>query len=920
MSDRAPGGDSTGQGDGMWPRVYAGLLRLYPRSFRDLFARDMVRTFATRLEEVESTRGLPGRGRFLAGELGGLVRSASSQRLGGRAADHRMPLGSPLRSIPTLNTRRKDPMSMIVQELRHALRRLARNPGFALASVITLGLGLGATVAVYSVVHSIVIKPLPYSESERLVWLDHAAPGIGAEGGLGMTRGLYAYYRGGITAFEDMAAWTPVEVTVTGEPPERVRAVAATPELFRTLRVSPALGTAFGTARDTAGQSATVVISHRFWTRWFGADPDAVGRILRADGSPLEVIGVMPAGFAFPSPDVDLWARVAIDPSTPSFGGFSWEGVARLSPSATREVAEAEVRALIPGLRERFGVGRMLDETRLAPLFPPLKHQVVREAERTLWILLGSVCFVLLLACANVANLVLVRAEGRQRETALRRALGAGRMELLRYHLSEGLLLSIAGGVLGVLLAQAAVGILVAAGPKALPRLAEVSLSPGVLAFAALLVLGTSLVFALVPAFQRVPSLAGTIKSGGRRPSIGPAKAAGRRALVVTQVALALMLLVATGLMSRSFLQIVRYDPGFDAESRLTFRVGLTSTSYPDDPDAAAFHREALSRMAALPGVEAVGATTCLPLCDRWGGTQLTVEGRPDDPSNVARVVAIRRVNETFFETLGIPLIAGRLPDRFDHESESGAAVISRELVDAYWPGEDPIGQRFQPGSGGEDWYTVVGVVEDTPINGFADDPPPIAYLPLVHGADRSTSPYDLSYVLRTSVRPQSLLSAAREVIRSLDTDVPISSVATLEEIVSAANVRTAFTTVVLGIAAGIALLLGVVGIYGVISYAVGRRTREIGIRLALGARAGQVTLRVLRDEGKVTVLGLAVGVAGALGLTRLMRSLLFGVSATDPIAFVAASGLLAVVALLATYLPARRSARIDPARTLRAE
>lgn len=811
-------------------------------------------------------------------------------------------------------------MSILVEELRHALRRLVRSRGFSLASVITLGLGLGATVAVYSVLHSIVIEPLPYSEPDRLVWLDHAAPGIGAERGLGMTRGLHAHYRDGVDAFEDMASWTSLEVTVTGEEPERVRAVAATPELFRTLRASPELGTAFGNARDGADRSGAVVISHRFWTRWLGADPDAVGRTLRADGSPLEVTGVMPAGFAFPRPDVDLWLQEAVDPSTPSFGGFSWEGIARLAPGATRETAEAELRALIPGLRERFGVGRMLDETRLAPLLPPLKQQVVREAERTLWILLGSVCFVLLLACANVANLLLVRAESRQQETALRRALGAGRKELLRYHLSEGVLLSLAGGVVGVLLARAAVRILVATGPEALPRLAEVSVSPAALTFAALLVLGTSLAFALVPAFQGATSLTATIESGDRRAGSRRSSASGRRALVVAQVALALILVVSTGLMARSLIQIARHDPGFDAGSRLTFRVGLTSASYPDDPDAAAFHREALSRLASLPGVEAVGATSCLPLCQSWAGTQLAVEGRPDDPSSVDRVVAIRRVNETFFETLGISLVAGRLPDRLDGESGSGAAVISRELVDAYWSGEDPIGRRFKLGSGGEDWYTVVGVVEDTPIRGFADDPPPIAYLPLVHGSDRSNSPYELSYVMRTSVRPQSLLPAAREVIRSLDPDVPISSVATMEEIVSEANVRTAFTTAVLGIAAGIALLLGVVGIYGVISHVVGRRRREMGIRLALGARAAQVTLGVLREEGRVTVLGLAVGVAGALGLTRLMRSLLFGVSAKDPIAFVAGSGLLAAVALIATYLPARRSARVDPAITLRAE
>lgn len=902
-------------------RIYSVLLTLYPRSFRDLFARDMRRTFEARVEEAWPGRGPIQRARFALAELASVVRGAIDQRVGGRAADHGMPLGSPLRSVPTLNTRKVDPMSRFAQELRHALRRLARSPGFTLASVVTLGLGIGATTAVYSVVHSIVLSPLPYPESERLVWLDHVAPGIGVDrGGLGMTRGLYVLYRDRVSAFEDMAAWSPAEVTIGGEEPERVRGIVTTPELFRTLRVRPALGSAFGPGTTADGETTVAVIGHDLWMRRWGGAPDAVGSVIRVNGSPLEVIGVMPPDFGFPEPGIDVWMPAVIESGLNSLGGFSWNGVARLGAEATRETAETEVRGVLPAIRERFGAGAVLDEDGLGPFFPALKDHVVREAERTLWILFGSVAFVLLLACANVANLFLVRAESRHRETALRRALGAGRVELLRYHVSEGLVLSIAGGVLGAVLAHAAVRVLVAAGPADLPRLAEVSVDGAVLALVAALVLATSFAFALGPTLRRVPSLGATIRSGARRTPAGPRRATGRGALVVTQVALALILLVATGLMSRSFLELVRYDPGFETGNRLTFRVGLSRASYPDDRSSAVFHRETLDRLAAIPGVDVAAATTCLPLCGRWGGTQLSVEGRPDDPSSVPRVVAIRRVNETFFESLGIRLVAGRLPDRFDHESETGAAVISRELVEAYWPGRDPLGQRFQPGSGGEDWYTVVGIVEDTPITGFADDMPPIAYLPLVYGTDRANSPYELSYVLRTSVPPRDVLPAARETVRSMDPGVPISGVATMDDIVSREHAQAAFTTVMLGIAAAIALLLGVVGIYGVISYAVGRRTREIGIRLALGARRGQVTRRLLRDGGRMTAVGLAVGLAGAVALTRLMRGLLFGVSPTDPFTFVAASALLAAVALAATYIPSRRSARLDPARTLRAE
>jgi len=900
--------------------LYRLFLRLYPRSFRALFADDMERTLEARLAQAHSAHGPAGVVRFACVELASVLRGALGERLGGRVADHGMPLGSSLRSVPTLNTRKVDPMSTLAQELRHAVRRLARSPGFTLASIVTLGLGIGGATSVYSVVHSIVLSPLPYPESERLVWLDHAGPGIGTDRGLGMTRGLYVHYRDRVRAFEDLAAWSVSEVTVLGEEPQRFRALVTTPEFFRMLRVRPLHGAVFGPGTVIGAAGRTVVVSHRFWSRWFGADRDALGSVIRVNGAPLEVIGVMPRGFAFPDPGVDLWIPIVVEPGIASLGGFSWEGVARLAGGVTPERAEAEVAGVLPEIRGRFGAGRMLDETRLAPVFPRLKDETVREAERTLWILLGSVVFVLLLACANVANLLLVRADGRQRETAIRRALGAGRLEVLRYHLFEGLLLSIAGGLLGVLLARFAVRALVATGPDSLPRLGEVSVSSAVLGVAALMALGTGLVFALVPALRRGPPVAATIASNDLRAGTGPARVTGRAVLVATQVALALVLLVATGLMSRSFLELVRYDPGFETGDRLTFRVGLSPHSYPDDRSSVAFHREALDRLAAIPGVEVAGVIDCLPLCDQWKGTQLAVEGRPDDPSATPRVVAVRRVNEDYFESLGIELVAGRLPDRVDHESESGAAVISRELLDAYWVGEDPIGARFRPVTSGGEWYTVVGIVDDTPINGFADPPPPIVYLPLIFGSDDTNSPYELSYVLHTSVRPQSLIPVVRKTIRSLDANVPISQVATMEAVVAGANVQTAFTTVVLGIAAAIALLLGMVGIYGVISCAVARRTREIGIRLALGARRGQVTRRLIRDGGRVTAVGLAVGLAGAVALTRLMRGLLFGVSPTDPVTFAAAAGLLAVVALAATWIPARRSARLDPARTLRAE
>ncbi len=905
--------------DNLWCRAYACALYLYPRQFRRRFAADMSRTFAVRLVEARRERGRLGAARYLVVELAGLGWSAARERLRGEPTglSGRAPTAHP-------NSGGESP-SLFIRELRHACRRLARSPAFTTASVLTLSLGVGATTAVFSLVYSTVIRPLPYPESDRLVWLDHAAPGLGAERGLGMTDGLFVHYTEQVSSFERMAMWTDVEVTLADGEPERVRAVATTPSLFSALRVTPARGRVLtdadaGGAAGASGAAGVVVISHGLWTRRFGAEPEAIGRQVRANGFPVEIVGVMPQGFEFPHPDIDMWAPLPLNATTTRFGGFSREGIARLAPGASRHTAEAELRAVIPGLAERFGVQSMLDDTRLEPLLPTLKEHIVQDSERTLWILLGSVAFVLLLACANVANLLLVRAESRRRETAVRRALGAGATKIAQHFLSEGLLLSVGGAVLGLGLAGLAVRVVVGFGPEHLPRLSEISVSAPALLLAAGILLATTILFGLGPMAWSRFSLVSAIESVGRGATGGPASSRGRNVLVASQVCLALVLLVSTGLMVRSFMHLATLDPGFRAERALTFRVGLPQTQYGDRESAVAFHREALERIAALPGVEGVGATTCLPLCGRWAGTQLTVEGRPDDPNSVAGVVAVRRVNEAYFTTLHVPLVSGRLPSRHDQESGTGAAVISRRLAATYWPDEDPIGQRFQTVSGGGDWYTVVGIVENTPVVGLADDPVPMAYLPLLHGADGYASPYELAYLVRTSVRPQSLLGAVREVIRSLDAEVPLSYVATMDEIISDSNVSTAFTTVVLGMAAGIALLLGVVGIYGVISYSVGRRASEIAIRLALGARPSQITRSVLAQGGRITAVGAVLGIVAAAALTRVLKNLLYGISPTDPLTFVAMGGLLLLVALTAAYLPARRAARVDPARTLRSD
>ncbi|MDH3733111.1 MAG: ABC transporter permease [Gemmatimonadota bacterium] len=896
-------------GPGFWAAVFSAALTLYPRAYRERMGPDMVRTFRRQLSDVRR-EGAPGSALFLLREFAGLPFHAIRERF--RDGDRGR---SPDRGRSGFER-----ITRGLLELKQASRRLRRSPGFTTASVLTLALGVGATTAVYSLVQSTVIDPLPYPDSDELVWMDHAAPGLGSERGLSMTDGLFAHYSQGSTQLRDMAVWLYADFTLAADEPERLSAAAVTPSFFAAMRTPPVAGRAFGDEEARVGQGG-VVISHDLWYERFGGSPDAIGRVIRLDGQPVQIRGVMPAGFEYPRKELDLWVPLWVAPDVADFGGFSRGGVARLAPGATPESAAAELAVLLTGLPARFGPGvvEMLEDSQLTPILPSLKEEVVRESEKTLWILLGSVVFVLLLTCANVANLLLVRAESRHRETAMRRALGAGRVELVRYFMAEGLLLSLLGGAVGVALALGAVRMLVAFGPADLPRLAEIGLSPAVVGVALSISFVTSVLFGLLPALRRTPSLAHTIKSGDARASAGPNGARSRSVLVATQVALAMVLLVATGLMSRSFVNLVTLDPGFDASDVLTFSVGLPSSDYSDRAGAVAFHREAADRIAALPGVDGVAVSNCLPMCGSWAGIQLDVEGRAPDPSSVPGVVAMRRVSDSFFETMRIRLLRGRLPTRADHDNARPLAVISERLGETYWPNEDPIGQRFRPGSNAP-WFEVVGIVANTPVRELADDPP-MAYLPLLPGSPiYESSSYELSYMVRTSVPPTGLLMPARAVIRDLDGRVPLANASTLERLVANANVSTGFTMVVLAVAAGIALLLGIVGIYGVISYTVGQRAKEIGIRMALGARSGQVGRAVVVQGGKVAAVGLVAGLVGALALTRVMESLLFGVSPTDPLTFAVTAAILLLVALGATYLPARRAARVDPLITLRSD
>jgi len=809
------------------------------------------------------------------------------------------------------------------RHLRHGARRLARNPGFALAATLTLALGMGGTVAIYAVVDSVILNPLPYPESDELVWLDNAGPGIDLTEGLGFTSGLIYHISRHQHTMTAMGAFSTGDVTVTGDrDPERVRRALVTPSLGEVLGVPPERGRWFLEGDGAPGGPAVVVLSHALWSRRYGSDPAIVGRSILIDDTPTEVVGVMPPSFRFPDNEVRLWLPLHLDADA-TLGGFWLQAVGRMREGVTPSEVRSETQALYRGLAESFPAepGRVrwiLEDVGVTALVTSLKTSMVGRVAQTLWILLGTVGIVLLIAFANVANLFLVRAESRQREVAVRGALGAGRLDQVYDALMEGVLLSGLAGLAGLVLAQGAVRLLVLHGPATLPRLQEVGVDGSVLLFALAVMTLAGVAFGAIPLFRRQAGIVGILRatSGATADRL---RVRGRSFLVAGQMALAVVLLVGSGLMVRSFMHLRAIDAGFEASPDiLTLSFGLPLSEYPDGPTAAAFSQALVTGIRGLPGVEAAGVVTCLPL-DGWcSGNHVSVEGRMVREGTLPPVVAVRRAGPDYFRTMGIEILEGRGLERADAEGGPPVVVISRSLATDYFPQEDPLGRRVAVGSD-TTWSTVVGVVEDVPALDLTRVGDPLIYFPLAGPGIAGVSARNGAVTVRAQ-NAAGLLSAIRSRLADVDPDVAIARVRTTERIVADASARMAFTMVLLVLAGGVALVLGVVGIYGVISYLVGRRRAEIGVRMALGARPSEVRWMVVRGGAQVAGVGLAVGMAAAFGLTRLMVALLFDVEPTDPFTYAVVGLGLFGVALLAAWVPARRAASTDPARALRAE
>jgi predicted permease len=813
-----------------------------------------------------------------------------------------------------------------VGDLRFALRGLSRNRAFAVATVLTLALGIGANTAVFTLVDGVLIRPLPFHEADRLVSIQHL--GRGGEDELPMSQGLYVLYAEQVRALDQIALYasTTVNLVVEGEP-ERITAQAVTPDFFTTLGAGPAIGRGFDESEGAPGGEQAVVLSDGFWRSRFGSDPDILGRTVDINGQLRPVVGVMPPQFGFPDREAQLWLPLVIDPAQAPLAAFGAGGVGRLAAGATLVGLESELLGLIGRLDELFPESTapaFLNEVNLRPRVMPLKQALVGEVSTTLWILLGTVGFVLLIACANVANLLLVRAEGRQRELAVRVAIGAGRMHVLRWFMAESILLAGSGGILGLALSAVAVRTSIGFVPTDIPRLAEIGVDLRVAAFTAAITLGCAVFFGLFPWLRLATSeLAAQLREGsGRGSTSGRDRHRVRNALVVSQVALALVLLVGAGLMARSFRALSAVDPGFDAERVLTARITVPTAEIESWEATAGFFRDLGERLAAQPGVESVGFGQAAPLATGVGFFSIEVEDEPRGPNELPVLSSNQNVGVGYFETLGIGVLEGRSLRSGDGAEGERSVVVSRSFASHWWPGESPIGRRVRLGFQDEGWYQIVGVVEDVHFASLEGTPEEMVYWPVTVGpAEAPQASRAMDVVIRmTGADPLSFVPVLRREVRDLNARIPVSNPRALEDVVRAATARVSFTMALLGAASGIALLLGLVGIYGVITYIVSQRTREIGVRMALGATAGGVRAMVVRQGLVLAAAGVGIGLLVTLALSSAIGSLLYGVSATDPVTYAAVALALLAVATAASWLPAMRAAGVPPSTALRAE
>ena len=823
--------------------------------------------------------------------------------------------------------KRLETWSAIQQHGRFAFRRLVAAAGFAVAVLLMLALGIGATTAVFCVVDGILLRPLPFEQPGRLVDLTHSIA-ISGRATVDQSDGTFLLYRRYATAsFENMGAWRTrgANLGVSGADgiPERVAAAGVSAGFLPPLRVTPVHGRVFRPDDDRPGAPPVMILSAALWQRKFGGDPAIVGRRFVVDGVEREVVGVTPESFRYPEPATSVWFPLGLDPSRANPASFNYHVVARLRPGVERSAATAELDQYLPRLLDEFPAEiprEMWEQAHVHPVVTPLRDAVIGDVGRLLWILLGAVGLLLFIACANVASLFLVRAEGARRDLAIRMALGAGRGAVLAQYLSEALVLAIAGGVLGVLLALLGVHALRLSPAGAdLPRLAEVGIDARVLLFAIGVTTLSAVAVSLLPVLRALRVAPGLVlKEASRSATTGRERQRARSTLVVAQVALALVLVAGSALMARSFARLRDVKSGFDASNVLTVRVALSGAAYAEPAARLRFFERALADIQALPGVRRAAVLDWVPLTDDHDDSAVQIEDQPLPSGAVPPDLPLTYVSSGYFATFGIPLVMGRTFERPDTDRPSDEVVISRALADRYWKGTSPIGKRLRAGLSGP-WFTIVGVAEDVHMQSLELPPEELVYFSIARIDEKQVAvPSGVALAVRTTGDPAAISPALRAVFQAIDPALPTYDERPMAARLAASAARTRFVMLMLGVASLVALVIGMVGLYGVLAYGVTLRRREIGVRMALGATARDVTLMVARRGIVLAAVGVGAGLIGALAATRVLRGLLYGVSATDPIALALTCVTLFAVAAAASWLPARRAAAIQPMEALR--
>jgi predicted permease len=805
-------------------------------------------------------------------------------------------------------------IGVVFRDLRYAVRVFTKNPAFTVVAMLTLAIGIGANTAIFSLVNAVLLRPLPYPDPQQLLMLW----GTKGAGNTGFSDANFLDYQEQNHVFAHMATFGGGGVTLTGlTQPERIRAGYVTPEFFDLLQVHPTLGRSFVPEEGQAGRNCVVLLSHGIWERRFGADPGIVGRTISLNTAPYEVIGVLPRGFDFTVPgyfhQVEVWTPQVLSRDNSKRGYNYLRVLARLKPGVTLSEARADLAIIGQHLQKQYPDVDSGTSTKLVPL----QEQIVGDVRKVLLILLGAVAFVLLIACANVANLQLARASARHKEISIRVALGAGRRRVIGQMLTESLLLAVLGGTLGAGLAWLGLRALANLAPTVLPRDYSHAMDPWVLACSLALSLGAGVLFGLAPALQSSSSQwSDSLKQGGRTSGDTGAGRRLRSLLMVSEVTLSLVLLTGAGLLIRSFIQLMDVKPGFDIAHVLAVPLSLPSYAYRTDAQRAELYRQAIQRVASLPGVESVGAIDDLPLTNDQDTSAFSVEGRPPVTVDRLPTTNTRSVTPGYFRAMGVPLVQGRTFTDADSATAPAVLLINQALARSIFSQEDPIGKRVTFGlpTPQSIWMTVIGVVGDVRDAALESEPEPEVYQPY----QQYTLPY-MNVVLRTAVDPNQLIQSVSREIHALDQNLPLEPQAMASVVATSVDKRR-FSMLLLSLFAGIALLLATVGIYGVISYSVTRRTGEIGLRMALGARRADVLKLVLGHSLLLTAAGVAAGVSVALGLTKLLSTMLYGVRATDPITLAGVALVLTIAAALASYVPARRAMKVDPMSSLRNE